>query len=68
MHMSVSRKHCRITVKGKDFVIENLNLNNVTYVDDNPIVSKSITQLGKEHFQLPLQDVLRTLGCACLIA
>lgn len=61
---SVSRKHCKITVMGDTMTIENLKLENVTFVDGSQVFSKSITstsqiQLGIDHFAVPLQQVLQ---------
>lgn len=60
---SVSRKHCKLTVNGKQLTITNLKEQNITFVDGNQIFSKGITpsskvQLGKEMFLIPLQDIL----------
>ena len=41
--LSVSRKHCRITINGGHINIENLNLQNETYVDGNQVFSKALT-------------------------
>lgn len=60
---SVSRQHCRLTISGGLMTIENLKVQNVTYVDGNQIFSKAITansrvQLGEERFSLPLQQII----------
>lgn len=65
--LSVSRNHCRITINGNDLSIENLKAQNITFVDGNQIVKKSITptsrvQLGEERFLLPLQQILQLAG------
>lgn len=62
--MSVSRQHCKISVTGGDITIENIKVQNVTYVDGNQIVSKGISaaskvQLGEERFLIPLQQILQ---------
>ncbi len=67
--LSVSRKHCRITVNGSSVNIENIKAQNVTYVDGNQIFSKGITpaskvQLGEEKFLVPLQLILQMVGVA----
>ena len=61
--LSVSRKHCKITVLGEKMSIENLREQNITYVDGVQIFTKSITptsniQLGNEKFTVPLQQIL----------
>lgn len=65
--LSVSRRHCRITVNGSNISIENIKVQNVTFVDGNQIVSKSITptsrvQLGEERFPVPLPQILQLAG------
>lgn len=65
--MSVSRRHCKITVNGGSINIENIKAQNVTFVDGNQIFSKSITptsrvQLGEERFLVPLQQILQMSG------
>lgn len=60
---SVSRNHCRIIINGSQMTIENLKIQNVTYVDDNQVFSKAITltsrvQLGEERFSIPLQQIV----------
>ena len=67
--LSVSRRHCKITVNGGNITIENIKAQNVTYVDDNQIFSKSISptsrvQLGEEKFLVPLQQILQMVGVA----
>lgn len=67
--LSVSRRHCKITVNGGNITIENIKAQNVTYVDDNQIFSKSISptsrvQLGEEKFLVPLQQILQMVGAA----
>ena len=62
--LSVSRQHCKLTVNGGDMVIENLKVQNVTFVDGNQIFSKSISaesrvQLGEERFSVPLRQILQ---------
>lgn len=61
---SVSRKHCKIVVNNESITIENLQPQNITYVDGNQIFSKAITetskvQLGAEKVSIPLQLVLK---------
>lgn len=61
--LSVSRKHCRITVNDSTILIENLKPENVTFADDCQIFSKEIkaeskVQLGNEKFTLPLQQII----------
>lgn len=68
--LSVSHKHCKITVAGSNISIENLNELNVTYVDGNQIFSKGITsasrvQLGKDKYTVSLQQILQ-LACGVL--
>lgn len=65
--LSVSRRHCRITVNGSSINIENIKAQNVTYVDGNQIFSKGITptsrvQLGEERYLVPLQQILQLAG------
>lgn len=65
--LSVSRRHCKITVNGSNLAIENIKAQNVTYVDGNQVFSKSISptsrvQLGEERFLLPLQQILQLTG------
>ena len=62
--LSVSRRHCKITVNGSIINIENIKAQNVTFVDGNQIFSKGITptskvQLGEEKFLVPLQQILQ---------
>ena len=62
--LSVSRQHCKITVNGSDIIIENIKPQNVTYVDGNQVIRKSISatnqvQLGTERFSIPLQQILQ---------
>lgn len=61
---SVSRKHCKITVNGSNMSIENLKVENITYVDGNQIFCKAISetskvQLGNEKYSIPIQEILR---------
>lgn len=61
---SVSRKHCKIIVNGDMMNIENLKLENATFVDGSQVFSKSITlssrvQLGIDRFNVPLQQILQ---------
>lgn len=61
---SVSRKHCKITVNGNNMSIENLKVENITYVDGNQIFCKAISetskvQLGNEKYSIPIQEILR---------
>ena len=65
--LSVSRRHCKITVNGSSINIENIKAQNVTFVDGNQIFSKGITstsrvQLGEEKFLVPLQQILRLVN------
>lgn len=65
--LSVSRRHCKITINGSSINIENIKAQNVTYVDGNQIFSKNISptsrvQLGKEKFLVPLQQILQMAG------
>ena len=65
--LSVSHKHCRITIAGSNISIENINTMNATYVDGNQIFSKAIfptsqVQLGPDKYTVPLQQVLQ-LAC-----
>lgn len=65
--LSVSRRHCKITVNGSNLIIENIKAQNVTYVDGNQIFSKSISstsrvQLGEDKFLIPLQQILQMVG------
>ncbi len=65
--LSVSRRHCKITVNGSNISIENIKAQNVTFVDGNQIFSKGITptskvQLGEEKFLVPLQQILQLVG------
>lgn len=60
---SVSRQHCKLTVNGNNITIENLKVQNVTYVDGNQVFSKAITatskvQLGEEKFTIPLAQII----------
>ena len=62
--LSVSRKHCKISVDGSNITIENIKAENVTFVDGNQVLSKSISaaskvQLGVERFLMPLQQILQ---------
>lgn len=61
--LSVSRKHCKLTVFGSLITIENINAQNVTFVDGNQVLRKGISstskvQLGEEHYTIPLQQIL----------
>ena len=65
--LSVSRRHCKISVNGSNISIENIKAQNVTFVDGNQVVSKGITtksrvQLGEERFLVPLQQILQLAG------
>ena len=65
--LSVSRRHCKITVNDSNIIIENIKAQNVTYVDGNQIFSKGISptsrvQLGDEKFLVPLQQILQMVG------
>ena len=61
---SVSRKHCKIVINGTHISVENLKVQNITFVDDSQIISKEITatskvQLGKEKYTIPLQQIIQ---------
>lgn len=66
--LSVSRQHCKLKVNGSNITIENIKAQNITFVDGNQVFSKSISatscvQLGKERYQIPLQQILQlTIG------
>ncbi len=65
--LSVSRRHCKITINGSNINIENIKAQNVTFVDGNQIFSKGITptskvQLGEDKFLVPLQQILQLVG------
>lgn len=69
--LSVSRRHCKISVNGSNISIENIKAQNVTFVDDNQVVSKGITsnsrvQLGEERFLVPLQQILQLAGVSAV--
>lgn len=55
---SVSRRHCRIEVlPNGTYSVENLKMENDTYVNGNPIFKKTVTasdiiELGGEHYKL----------------
>lgn len=60
---SVSRQHCKLVVNGDNITIENLKVQNVTFVDGNQVFSKAIAatsrvQLGEERFTIPLQQII----------
>ena len=63
---SVSRRHCRVEVlPNGTYTIENLKMENDTYVNGNPIFKKTVTpsdvvELGGEHYRLSW-DVLKQL-------
>lgn len=61
--LSVSRKHCKLVVEGGRITIQNINIQNVTYVDNTQVFCKDISssskiQLGKERYSIPLQQIL----------
>lgn len=61
--LSVSRRHCKLTVVGSHITIENIKIQNVTFVDGNQVFSKEISsmsrvQLGEERYTIPLQQIL----------
>ena len=67
--LSVSRRHCKISVNGSNISIENIKAQNVTFVDGNQIYSKVIVptsrvQLGEEKFLVPLQQMLQLAGAS----
>lgn len=55
---SVSRRHCRLQVlENGSFTIENLKMENDTYVNGRPVFTKSVTrddvvELGGDHYRL----------------
>lgn len=60
---SVSRQHCKLSINGNNITVENLKVQNVTFVDGNQVFSKAISatsrvQLGKEKFTIPLQQII----------
>lgn len=63
---SVSRRHCRIQVlPNGTYTIENLKMENDTYVNGSPIFTKTVTpsdtvELGGEHYKLSW-DVIKQL-------
>ena len=63
---SVSRRHCRIQVlPNGTYTIENLKMENDTYVNGSPIFTKTVTpsdtvELGGEHYKLNW-DVIKQL-------
>lgn len=61
--LSVSRKHCKLVVVRSRITIENVNIQNITYVDGNQVFCKEITpsskiELGAERYSIPLQQIL----------
>ena len=67
--LSVSRRHCKISVNGSNISIENIKEQNVTFVDGNQIFSKVIAptsrvQLGEEKYLVPLQQILQLAGAS----
>lgn len=67
--LSVSRRHCKISVNGSNVSIENIKEQNVTFVDGNQIFSKGITQsshiqLGEDKYPVPLQQILQLVGAS----
>ena len=59
--------HCRIGIKGSKITITNLNPNNVTYVDGEPVKSAvidntNIVCLGVDQFRLDVRYLLKKLG------
>lgn len=61
--LSVSRKHCKLVVAGSRITITNINMQNVTYVDNIQVFCKEISssskiQLGEERYTIPLQQIL----------
>lgn len=62
--ISVSRKHCKLTIIGEKMTLENLREQNITYVDGNQIFSKGISatskvEIGRDKFALPLQQIIQ---------
>ena len=45
--LSVSRRHCKISVNGSNISIENIKAQNVTFVDGNQIYSKVIAPTSR---------------------
>lgn len=61
--LSVSRRHCKLTILEGRITIENMKLQNATFVDGNQVFSKEINtnskvQLGVERYTIPLQQIL----------
>lgn len=60
--------HCRISVKGNDIRITNLNSHNVTYVDGEEIKSSkkidfhSIIELGADQYRINIKKILEKVG------
>lgn len=55
---SVSRQHCKITIRADGtMILNNLNPNNVTFVNDIDVINKTVTRddriaLGRDHYML----------------
>lgn len=65
--LSVSRRHCKLKIAGSTITIENIKMQNVTFVDGNQVFSKEISsssnvQLGEERYTIPLQQILSLAG------
>ena len=65
--MSVSRRHCKLKIAGSTITIENIKMQNVTFVDGNQVFSKEISsssnvQLSEERYTIPLQQILLLAG------
>lgn len=61
---SISIKHCKITVDGNHISIENIKIQNITYVDGDQVQNKVLTvsskvQLGAEKIAIPLRQILQ---------
>ena len=61
--LSVSRRHCKLTIADSRMSIENIKMQNVTFVDGNQVCSKVISptskvQLGEGRYTIPLQQIL----------
>lgn len=64
---SVSQRHCRLTISGDRITISNIRERDVTYVDGNQILVKSISadsrvQLGIDRYAIPLQQIIQLAG------
>ena len=50
--ISVSRRHCKITINESNIHIENINARNITFVDGNQIYSKCIKPTSKVQYSV----------------